>query len=618
MRIGVYGLTGDPLHNLHLAGPEQARVQLRLDFVLYVTSGQPVDKPHVTDKNIRHAIVTAGTADNKDFIPTRVEVDREGPSFMADTLRAIRKEHGEQHEYFLIIGEDRVPTIASWHEPEAIAQLAQFAVLPRTSESLDKAALEAVLPKGSIAHPIELSWSSTFIRKQVKAGLSVRYLVPDTVLPEISQHALYGYTKPVQPSKSAVTKGTNMSKRRRITRKPRRSGIRCILDNDLYKFSMCNGVLRKHPNVRVSYKFNDRKAKEHTAWTPSALEKLQQKIADMSGLRLSPQKRAWCEAKMPWINRSFWDFLANYRFDPSEVRCWLDENNVLQIEITGLWCRTILWEVPLLALVSEVYYEEIDTNWSEDGQEEKMEDKARRLAEAGVAWGDFGTRRRRHFDAQERVVRIGKKYANFTGTSNVFLAMKYDVKPLGTMAHEWIMAHSALFSLRHANKFALEAWNDVYQGNLGTALPDTFGTDAFLRDFDGVLARLFDSVRHDSGDPFEWAEKMIAHYKSLGIDPKSKPLGFTDGNTVESAIEIHNWMKAKGLRCWFGIGTSLTNDYGPDSPAVSIVIKLAWVEDADGSIIHVVKLSDTPGKATGNADAVRVVRWTHYGTPLDA
>ena len=412
--------------------------------------------------------------------------------------------------------------------------------------------------------------------------------------------------------RKSMTQSRKAKLRRRLA--PRR-GIRSILDNDLYKLSMGHAVMRKHPNVRVKYKFTDRRAKGK--WTLEALEVLKGLIADMAKLRLTAKERNYCETKMPWINRSFWDYLANYRYDPSEVRLWLDEGHDLHIEIEGFWCRTIFWEVPLLALVCEVFYTEIDKNWSEDGQDEKMEAKAKRLADEGVMWGDFGTRRRRHFAAQERVVRIGMKYPNFTGTSNVYLAMMYDVKPLGTMAHEWIMAHAALFSLRHANRYALEAWNDVYRGDLGTALPDTFGTDAFLRDFDGVLARLFDSVRHDSGDPYEWAEKFIAHYASLGIDWKSKPFGFTDGNTDETAIEINRWVKDKGGRCWFGIGTSMSNDYGLESPALAIVIKLSEVEDYDGSIIPVVKLSDTPEKATGDADAIRVVRWTHYGTPLD-
>jgi nicotinate phosphoribosyltransferase len=368
--------------------------------------------------------------------------------------------------------------------------------------------------------------------------------------------------------------------------------------------------------VRVKYKFTDRRAKGK--WTKEAVKKLQEKVKSLSKLRLTAEEREYCEKNFPWINRAFWDFLANYRYDASEVKLWLDDKNNLQVEVEGLWCRTIFWEVPLLALVAETYYQEIDTNWNEDGQVEKMEGKAKRLFDAGAAWGDFGTRRRRHFMAQERVVEISKKYSNFTGTSNVYLAMKHGVKALGTMAHEWIMAHSALFSLAHANKYALETWNDVYQGNLGTALPDTFGTDAFLRDFNGVLARLFDSVRHDSGDPYEWAEKMIAHYGKVGVDWKSKPLGFTDGNTDESAIALHEWVKAKGGRCWFGIGTSMSNDYGPESPAVSIVIKLVHVIDpVSGRIIKVVKLSDTPEKASGDPDAIRVAFYTHFDRPLD-
>jgi nicotinate phosphoribosyltransferase len=390
--------------------------------------------------------------------------------------------------------------------------------------------------------------------------------------------------------------------------------MKSSLDNDLYKFTMQNAALRLYPDIRVKYRFTDRRPKGN--WTKAALRKLQAAIEATREHALTGEQRTWCEVNLPWINRGYWDYLANYRFDPSEVKVWVKRGK-LNVEIDGLWCRTILWEVPLLALICQVYYEEIDTNWTEDGQEELMLEKSLRLMEAGVLWGDFGTRRRRHFAAQERVVRICKDNPNFTGTSNVHLAMKYGVKVLGTMAHEWIMAHSALFSLRHANKFALEAWNDVYQGALGTALPDTFGTDAFLRDFNGVLARLFDSVRHDSGDAYQWTEKFIAHYGKLGIDWRNKALGYTDGNNVDSAIGLHVWVKGKGGKCWFGIGTFMTNDYGSESPALSIVIKLAEVVDASNVVVPVVKLSDTPEKASGDADAIRVARWTHYGRALD-
>ncbi len=395
----------------------------------------------------------------------------------------------------------------------------------------------------------------------------------------------------------------------------RKGGIVSILDDDLYKFSMQHAVWRLYPKVRVKYRFTDRRPKGN--WTTEALLALKKKIKDLRKLRLTAEERQYCEANFPWMSPDYWTYLANYRFNPKEVKVWIEKGN-LKLEIAGRWCRTILWEVKLLALISETYYEHIDTNWSEDGQDDIMLQKSMMLMDAGVAWGDFGTRRRRNFASQERVVRICKDNPNFTGTSNVYLAMKYKVKALGTMAHEWIMAHAALFSLKHANRFALHAWNSVYQGALGTALPDTYGTDAFLRDFDGVLARLFDSVRHDSGPWKDWAEKMIAHYTSLKIDWKTKPLGFTDGNTAESAIEIHKWVVALGGKCWFGIGTSMTNDFGEESPALSIVIKLVEVTDNDGEVIHVVKLSDTPEKASGDKDAVRVAKWTHFGIPLDA
>lgn len=393
------------------------------------------------------------------------------------------------------------------------------------------------------------------------------------------------------------------------------AAIVSILDDDLYKFSMQNAVLRLYPDVRVKYRFTDRRAKGN--WTPEALQALKRKIKNLRKLKLTAEERTWCEANLKWFNRAYWDFLGNYRFDPKEVKVSLKDGK-LNLDIEGLWCRTILWEVKLLALISETYYEYIDTNWSDDGQDEQMLSKSIQLMDEGVLWGDFGTRRRRNFAAQERVVRICKGNPNFTGTSNVHLAMKHGVKALGTMAHEWIMGHAALFSLEHANKFALEAWQSVYQGELGTALPDTYGTDAFLRDFGSTLARLFDSVRHDSGPWQKWAEKMIAHYKSLGINWTTKPLGFTDGNDVATAITINRWIKEQGGKCWFGIGTSMSNDFGPESPAVSIVIKLVEVTHPNGKVVKVVKLSDTPEKASGDADAIRVAKWTHFGIPLDA
>ncbi len=627
LRIGVMGFKGDPLHWMHVLIAELGRVQQDLDLVYCVTAGEPVDKKDVTDKEIRHKMVVATVGGDPYLIPSRLEIDREGPSYTTDTLRELRKIHGDDAEYFLIIGEDRAPTIKDWHEADLLVQMCTFLIAPRMNTAVDKDWVKSVLPEGARFDIIQLEMSSTFIRKQIEQGRSVRWLVPPGVHDVITTNNLYApKTEPAPtPIEENPAMTTPTSAPPLAVAEPEAKGtsvlgtikstIVSILDTDLYKLTMAWAVLMLYPNVKVAYQFTDRRGAGK--WTQEALECLKQKIALLANLALTKEERVECEARFPWINRVFWDFLAAYRFDPSEVEVWLDKKNNLQLKIKGLWCRTIFWEVPLLALIQETYFEKIDTNWNEDGQEEKMEDKAKRLFDAGVSWGDFGTRRRRHLAAQERVVRIGCKYANFTGTSNVYLAIKYGVKALGTVAHEWIMAHAALFSLKHANRYAMEAWNRVYQGNLGTALPDTYGTPAFLRDFNGVLARLFDSVRHDSGNPFKWAEMMIAHYMKLAIDWKSKPLGFTDGNTVDSAIEIHVWIHDKGGKCWFGIGTSMSNDYGPDSPAVPIVIKLTEVEDEDGTITEVVKLGDGEGKTSGASDAIRVARHTHMGTPLD-
>jgi len=238
-----------------------------------------------------------------------------------------------------------------------------------------------------------------------------------------------------------------------------------------------------------------------------------------------------------------------------------------------------------------------------------MIEKARILD--GCSYADFGTRRRRIWDVQNLLVEtMMANSKGFVGTSNVSLAMKHNTKPIGTMAHEWIMATSVLMGLRHANKFALDAWNKVFSGDLGIALTDTYGSKTFFGDFDGYLARLFDGVRHDSGDPFEFASKVISHYKSLGINPMSKTIVFSDGLTAKLAAEINERFKDV-IRCSFGIGTHFTNDF-LNSKALNMVIKL-WTCEG----IPLVKLGDDEGKAIGEPDAVRVARWTFNDKPLD-
>jgi nicotinate phosphoribosyltransferase len=293
----------------------------------------------------------------------------------------------------------------------------------------------------------------------------------------------------------------------------------------------------------------------------------------------------------------------------------LDEDQQLQITITGKWRDAILWEVPLMSLISEVYFQRVDPDWNMDGQRDLAISKAKALSEAGCLFADFGSRRRRNFRVQEELVEIMRGFKGFVGTSNPDIAKRTGVKALGTIAHEAIMGVSVLEGLRHANRFAMDKWQEVYNAELGIALTDTYGLDAFLGDFTLFHSKSWDGVRHDSGDPKVFVDKMVAHYQNNRIDPTTKTIVFSDGLDVNTAININEYCKGK-IRCSFGIGTNFTNDFkclknGLRSKPLNMVIKLWSINN-----IPVVKLSDTPTKAIGDADAVRVAKWTFFNTPL--
>jgi nicotinate phosphoribosyltransferase len=272
-----------------------------------------------------------------------------------------------------------------------------------------------------------------------------------------------------------------------------------------------------------------------------------------------------------------------------------------------------------MQIISECYFRIIDTNWNFNTpicQVKQINEKCRKLAEAGCSFVEGGSRRRRSYYTQEAIVGECKHYTNFIGTSNVHFARLMNVKAIGTMAHQWIMGVSVLQGLRHANQLALREWLKVYNADLGIALSDTYGSDAFYEDFDKQLTKTFDGVRHDSGDPIEFAKKTISHYAKLKIDPRSKTIVFSDGLDADTAIKINEWCKGK-IKCSFLIGTNFTNDFlnhdGVKSKPLNMVIKLRTCDGVD-----VVKLSDVPGKATGDEDAVRVAKWTFFNTPLDS
>ncbi len=364
---------------------------------------------------------------------------------------------------------------------------------------------------------------------------------------------------------------------------------------------MQRAVKQAYPEADVTYQFIDRG--NITNITSGYIDLLGQRIDAMPMLVLKEDERIWL-SQFDFFPVKYLDYLENFRFDPREVEFSLSANHNLKLEVRGNWANTILWEVPLLALISETYYEIIDTNWEKNPKfyYEKSRQKGLRLSKAGCIFSDFGTRRRRSYAMHEEVVRAFSELPHFlpsgksafAGTSNVHLARKFGLQPIGTMAHEWIMGHAGLFGIRDANRHALEVWRNVFAGQLSIALTDTYTTDLFLLDFDKELSEHYDGVRQDSGSPIFFTDDIIAHYQKHGIDPATKKIIFSDSLNVEKAIEYHNYVGSNANPS-FGIGTHFTNDF-ENSPALDIVIKMASIND-----IPVVKISDDIAKATGDS-----------------
>ena len=387
-----------------------------------------------------------------------------------------------------------------------------------------------------------------------------------------------------------------------------------ILDNDAYKFGMGCAEWMLYPDAEVEFKFFDRRPSK--LYDDEFKMRLDSRIEAMRELQLRDSEYDFMRQNMSYLPKTYLDFLRTYRYNPDEVTTAIDGEGRLSVTVRGKWHRAGYWEVPLMKNISAEFFSDWRGHnklWNYDGVRDRIAAKARTLSEAGCFWADFGTRRRRDFWSQDAVVSTMKMYKGFVGTSNVYLAMQHGVKPIGTMAHEWIQAHSVLGGIRHANRFALDAWSKVYRGDLGIALTDTFGTDAFFEDFDIYLAKLYDGLRQDSGCPFIFAEKAVEHYKKLGIDYSTKTIVFSDNLNAETCVLIWKHCQKLGIRCSFGIGTNLTNDY-PNSKLkpLNMVIKMVELNG-----VPVVKLSDDKGKEIGDKDALRVIKWIYFGTPLD-
>lgn len=370
--------------------------------------------------------------------------------------------------------------------------------------------------------------------------------------------------------------------------------IESLLDTDLYKFTMMQCVLHQFPGAEVSYRFRCRTP--GVDLSPYA-DEIRDEVMHLCTLTFKDAELAYLGG-LRFIKSDFVDFLSLFHLKDKYIRVTKDPacDFGLSIEITGPWLHTILFEIPILAIVNEVYFRHIAPVPDEAEGMRRLRAKIALLKNepdnADLRVSDFGTRRRFSRAWQEKVVRVlidelGSPI--FSGTSNVDLARRYGLVSIGTMAHEYLQACQALGPrLRDSQVFGFEMWAKEYRGDLGIALSDVYGIDPFLKDFDMYFCKLFDGARHDSGDPFVWGERMIEHYRANKCDPRGKSLVFSDGLTVPRIIELYRRFHRR-IGIGFGIGTNLMNDLGPQP--LNIVVKMVR---ANGQ--PVAKISDNPVK----------------------
>ena len=390
--------------------------------------------------------------------------------------------------------------------------------------------------------------------------------------------------------------------------------IQSVLDTDLYKFTTSYAYSKLYPRAYGQFRFIDR---GKTTYPKGFAEELKKEIQEMSKLALTKDEASFLYRELPYLPPTYIDFVRGFRFDPEEVKVEQDAEGHLSIIAEGLLYRVTLWETPILALVSELYYKMLGAQPDMEYTERTIISKARKLAEHGITFSMFGMRRRFSAAIEDRVTELLKEHAAgyLFGTSNVYYAYKHGLRVSGTHPHEWIQFHGAMFGYKMANYMAMEDWINVYDGDLGTVLTDTYTTDVFMRNFSKKHAMLFTSLRHDSGDPLQFTEKVIARYRELRVDPTIKYIIFSDGLDPERAIEIANYCKGR-IGASFGIGTNLSNDVGNGVRPMNIVMKLWKCKMTEKERWNpCVKLSDVDGKHTGEPEEIELAQRT-LGLPV--
>ncbi|GMM51582.1 nicotinate phosphoribosyltransferase [Starmerella bacillaris] len=406
--------------------------------------------------------------------------------------------------------------------------------------------------------------------------------------------------------------------------------ISSLLDTDLYKLTMQACILKHFKDADVEYLLHNR---SNAVLSLEAIEWVKNEIKSWSNLRLTDDELAFLKQHLPFLCDEYFEFAKNLRINPEkEVEITVEnpesEKPELKVTVRGKWQNVMWYEVPLLAVISEAYFKFVENDWNMEGQYERAKQKAEELIANDCPFSEFGSRRRRSHETHEVIIKAiidgAKGSPLFVGTSNVAMAKKFNLKPIGTVAHELVMGIAAYTDdYINANQRTMELWIDtVGPEHAGVALTDTFGTGLFLRDFKPPFSDIYTGVRHDSGDPEEFTKIIAQHYKKLGYKPFSKKLVYSDSLTVKKCLRFKKYAIDNELVPSFGIGTFFTNDfYHTSRPEVksaplNIVMKLDTVNGQ-----HVVKLSDNKGKHTGDEAEIerckRIVDYVYSSEPID-
>ncbi|WP_374666817.1 nicotinate phosphoribosyltransferase [Acinetobacter sp.] len=381
--------------------------------------------------------------------------------------------------------------------------------------------------------------------------------------------------------------------------------VQSLLDTDLYKFTMLQVVLHKFPQTHSVYHFRCRNLEDTVYPLTDILGDLNEQLDYLCQLKFTEDELLYLRS-LRFIKSDFVDYLELFQLKRRFIKAGIDSEGRLDIWVEGPMVQAMMFEIFVLAIVNELYFSRIRNEGVLAEGEQRLRHKVELIRsyqkqqnpnDPPFLVSDFGTRRRYSYTWQKHVIETLHRAVPevFRGTSNVLIAKELGIFPIGTMAHEFLQAFQALdVRLRDFQKAALETWVQEYRGDLGIALTDVVGMDAFLRDFDLYFAKLFDGLRHDSGDPYVWGDKAYAHYKKLKIDTRSKMLTFSDGLNLEKAWDLHNYFKDR-FQVSFGIGTNLTNDMG--QTPLNIVLKLV---ECNGQ--SVAKISDSPGKTMTDND----------------